>query len=148
MKRPKHGATIKQFAYAQKLMNAEGKSKKDIALSVGYSLSVANNVENTIEKTEGFANAMIALATKAQNLTLAVMAEYEARGLKDFSNKDLNGALNAIAGAFDRFAKHRAPNKNSTPEGNQLKAVIMQRVENQTINMPQEEVKKENPLDE
>jgi hypothetical protein len=139
MKRPKHGATLKQYAYATKLLNAEGRSKKDIALSVGYSPSVAMNVENKIENTEGFQNAVIALATESNNMALAVMSEYKARGLEYFSNKDLNGALNAISQAWDRFNKHRAPNKSQTPEGNKLKAVIMQRVENQTINMPKAE---------
>jgi len=134
MKRPKHGATIKQYAYATKLLNGQGRSKKDIALSVGYAPSIAANVENKIENTEGFSNAVIALATESNNMVLAVMAEYKARGLKNFSNKDLNGAMNAIAQAWDKFAKHRAPNKNQTPEGNKLKAVIMNRIENQTIN--------------
>lgn len=134
MKRPKHGATIKQYAYATKLLNAEGRSKKDIALSVGYAPSVANNVENKIENTEGFQNAVIDLAAKSNNVVLAVMAEYQKRGLTKFSNKDLNGALNAISTAWDKFAKHRAPNKIQTPEGNRLKAVIMNRIENQTIN--------------
>lgn len=134
MKRPKHGATIKQYAYATKLLNGEGRSKKDIALSVGFSPSVAMNAANKIETTEGFQNAVIDLAGKSNNVVLAVMAEYEARGLKKFSNKDLNGALNAISQAWDRFNKARAPNKIQTPEGNRLKAVILNRIENQTIN--------------
>lgn len=134
MKRPKHGATIKQYAYAKKLLNADGRSKKDIALSVGYAPSMAMNVEAKIESTEGFQNAVIALATESNNMAMAVMAEYKARGLKDFSNKDLNGALNAIGSAWDKFNKHRAPNRSQTTEGNKLRAVIMQRVENQTIN--------------
>ncbi len=80
MKRPKHGATIKQFAYAQKLFNGDGKTKKEIAMSVGYARSVANNTESKIENTEGFQNAMITLAHESNNMLLAcIYALYEHR---------------------------------------------------------------------
>lgn len=134
MKRPKNGATIKQYAYAKKLLNADGPSKKDIALSVGYSPSVASNVMNNIEKTEGFHNAVVALAAESNNLVMGIMAEYKARGFTDFSNKDLNGALNAIGTAWDKFNKASAMEKNQDPSKNRLKAVILNRIENQTIN--------------
>lgn len=135
MKRAKGGSTIRQVAYARKLFNGQGKSKKEIALSVGYSPAIANNANAKIEETEGFHNAMAKLAADSNNLVLAVMEEYKARGLKDFSNKDLNGAMNAIAAAWDRIAKQRAPNRNEDPETNPLRKVFMQKVENQTINM-------------
>lgn len=122
--------------------------KKDIALSVGYSPSIAHNVSRQIEETEGFQNAMIKLATDSNNLVMAVLAEYKARGLEDFSNKDLNGALNAIASAWDRINKQRAPDSNSDPEKNPLRKVFMQKVENQTINnITQTPVPAEEPID-
>lgn len=140
MKRTKGGSTPKQYAYAVKKLNGQGRSKKDMALSVGFSPSVANNVENKIENTEGFQNAVIKLAAESNNLVLAVMAEFKARGLTKFSNKDLVGAMNAISSAWERFEKHRGVGENRTPEGNKLKAVIMQRIENQTIHIPAREV--------
>lgn len=133
MKRPSNGSTPKQYAYARALMAGEGQSKKEIARKVGFAPSVANNVAAKIEKTQGFQNAVVKLATEANNMAIAVIAEYKARGLKGFSNKDLNGALNAIAGAFERFHKHRAPNGAAADEGNNLRKVFMKRVETQTI---------------
>lgn len=133
MKRPQKGSTTKQYAYAVRKLNGQGRSKKENALLSGFSPSVSNNVANKIEKTEGYLNAVTVLAAESNNLVLAVMAEFKARGLEDFSNKDLVGAMNAISAAWDRFDKRRAPNKNETPEGNPLRKVFMQRVENQTI---------------
>lgn len=133
MKRPSSGSTPKQYAYAVKRLNGQGKSKKAIALSVGFSPSVANNAHNKIEKTEGYQNAVIELAAESNNMVLAVLTEYKARGLKKFSNSDLNSALNAISGAWEKFNKVRAPNGSGDTE-NPLKKVFMQRIENQTIN--------------
>lgn len=132
MKRPQKGSTIKQYAYATRRLNGDGVSKKEIALKSGYTMSMAENAKAKIEDTEGYKNAVIQLATESNNLLLAVMAEFKARGLKNFSNKDLNSALNAISGAWDRIEKTRAPNKMKTPEGNPLRAVFTKRVETQT----------------
>lgn len=134
MKRPRNGSTVKQVAYARKMFNAQGRNKKEIALSVGYSPALANNA-NRIEKSEGFLNAMQNLAKESNNLVMAAMLEYKARGFKNFSNKDLNGALNAIAAAWERIGKQRAPNGEKDNEKNPLRKVIMQKVENQTINV-------------
>lgn len=135
MKRPKHGATLKQYAYAKKLLNAEGRSKKDIALSVGFSPSVASNVEAKIEKSEGFQNAIIALASESNNLVMGIMAEYKARGFKEFTNKDLAGALSAISKAWERFNREGDPDRDKSPTGNKLKSIVLQRIENQTVNV-------------
>jgi hypothetical protein len=132
MKRPAKGSTIKQYAYATRRLNGQGKSKKEIAKLSGYSTTMAENAKAKIENTEGYKNAVIELAHKSNNLLLAVMSEFEARGLKDFSNKDLNSALNAISGAWDRIEKTRAPNKMKTEEGNRLRGVFTRRVETQT----------------
>jgi hypothetical protein len=138
MKRSKSGSTPRQYAYAVKKLGGQGRSKKDIALSVNFSPSVAANAANKIETTAGYLNAVIGLATESNNLVLAIMTEYKARGFKNFSNKDLSGALNAISGAWERFDKKRAPDQNRTPEGNPLRKVIMQKVENQVINVTAE----------
>lgn len=133
MKRGKNGSTPKQYAYATKRLSGDGRTKKDIALSVGYSSTIANNIKHKVEETEGYQNAVIELARKSNNVVLAVLAEYEARGLEDFSNKDLNGALNAIASAFEKFNKVRAP--NSKQDENPLRKAILQKIENQTIHI-------------
>lgn len=133
MKRPRRGSTIKQYAYAtRRLSPGKATSKKEIAILSGFSTSVAENAKHKIEETEGYKNAIIELATKSNNLLLAVMSEFEARGLKDFSNADLTKALNAISGAWDRVEKVRAPDQMKTPEGNRLRGVFMRRVETQT----------------
>jgi hypothetical protein len=134
MRRTKSGSTPRQYAYAVKKLNGDGRNNKEIALSVGYPPSTANNTKQKIEKTEGYQNAVIKLANESNNMALAVMTEFKARGLKGFSNKDLVGALNAIGNAWERFNKVRAPS-GSKSEENPLRKVILQRVENQTIHV-------------
>lgn len=143
MKRPARGSTVKQFAYAQNKLNGRGSTKKEVALLSGFSPSVARNARTKIESTEGYHNAMLELATKSNNLILAAFSEYQARGLKDFTNKDLNGALNAITGAWERIEKLRSPNRNTDPNQNPLRKVFMQRVENQTVNITEPTEKQE-----
>lgn len=140
MKRPQKGSTPKQYAYAQRKLTGGGRSKKEMALLSGFSPSTAENVKYKIESTEGYHNAMLEMATKSNNLVMATMAEFEARGMKTFDNKELIGALNAITNAWDRIENRRAPAKSKDPEQNPLRKLIMQRVENQTINMTPEPV--------
>ncbi len=135
MKRPAKGHTPKQYAYATRKLAGGGSSKKEIALLSGFSPSVAKNAYNKIERTEGYANAMNELASKSSNVLLAILSEYQARGLKDFADKDLNGAANAIIGVWDRIDKKRAPDKIKDPNHNPLRAVMMQRVEHQTVHV-------------
>lgn len=125
MKRPKHGSTPKQFAYATRMLNGQADSKKEAALLSGFSMTVAENAHAKIEKTEGYHNAMIVLATKSNNLMLAAMHEFEARGLKNFTNKELVGALNAIGAAWERVEKQRNPHKE--PDGSNRLAGIFKR---------------------
>lgn len=132
MKRTKSGSTIKQYAYATRRLSGNGSSKKEIALLSGFSQSVAENAKHKIEDTEGYKNAVIQLAHKSNNLLLAVMTEFEARGITKFSNSDLIRALNAISGAWSTIEKVRAPNAMKTDEGNPLRAVFTRRVETQT----------------
>jgi hypothetical protein len=132
MRRTKTGSTPRQYAYAVKKLNGDGRNNKEIALSVGYPPSTANNTKTKIENTEGFKNAVIKLANESNNMALAVMTEYKARGFTRFSNKELNGAMNAIGAAWERFNKTRAE-EGPSKTGNALRKVILQRVENQTI---------------
>lgn len=132
MKRRKGGSTIRQYAYATRMMNGQAGSKKEAALLSGFSISVAENAKHKIEATEGFKNAMQVLAYRSNNLLVAVMNEFEARGLTTFSNKDLVAAMNAITSAWSKIDEKRAPNKMKTPEGNPLRAVFTRRVETQT----------------
>ncbi len=131
---------MKQVAYARRAWGAKQETKKLIALDVGYSPSVANSVVSKIESRPGFNNAMARLAADSNNLALSVMHEFKARGLSDFSNKDLVGALNAIAGAWDRFNKGLIE-QNKPPEDNgknRLKTVILQNIQKQ-VNVQQAE---------
>ncbi len=139
MKRPRRGSTPKQYAYATRKLTGAGSSKKEMALLSGFSPSTAENVKYKIETTEGFHNAMLEMATKSNNVLMAILAEYEIRGMNTFSNKDLNGAVNAIAAAWDRIETRRAPARSKDPEQNPLRRAIIQKVENQTINMAPKE---------
>ena len=135
----KHGSTPKQVAYARRLWGGgDYESKKQLALDVGYSPSVANTVGQHIEKSRGFQNAMANLASESNSLALTIMHEFKALGVEDFSNKDLIGALNAIGSAWGRFnnalMKERDMDGPGTKlGGNRLRTVILQQVENQTV---------------
>lgn len=132
---------MKQMAYAKRLLGAQGNSKKEIALDVGYSPYVANSISSHIENQPGFNNAMAALAVQSNNLALAAMHEFKARGFADFSNKELIGALNAIGNAWSKFnQKVKEPNEN--PAGNKLRTVILQQIENQTLTTADGDVKR------
>lgn len=132
MKRTKKGSTVKQFAYATRMMDGKATSKKENALLSGFSMSVAENAKNKIENTDGFKNAVSVLAYRSNNLLVAVMNEFEVRGLSEFSNKDLVSAMNAISSAWEKIDNKRAPNKMKTPEGNPLRAVFTRRVQTDT----------------
>lgn len=134
MKAPRGGSTIKQTAYAQRVFGAQGTDKKSIALDVGYSPGVANAISTHIENSEGFHNAMMKLAHDSNNLALAAMHEFKSRGFKDFSNKDLVGALNAIGQAWSKFNQIGKPQGDAPP--NRLRTVILQQIENQTVLSP------------
>jgi hypothetical protein len=133
MKITHKGASMKQMAYARRVFGGQGKCKKQIALDCGYSPNVANSISSHIENKPGFNSAMAALAVDSNNLALAAMHEFKARGFEDFSNKDLVGALNAIGSAWSRF---NAPPPNPKGDGqsnNRLRTVILQQIENQTV---------------
>lgn len=127
---------MKQMAYARRIFGGQGKCKKQIALDVGYSPNVANSISSHIENQPGFNNAMAQLAVDSNNLALAAMHEFKARGFEDFSNKDLVGALNAIGNAWSKFNTVTKKDPNAPQSGNRLRTVILQQIENQTIQAP------------
>ena len=131
----KTGSTPMQTAYALRTWGAKGKDKQQIALDVGYSRHVAATPKSKIEGTRGYNNAIAKLAANSNNLALTVMSELKARGFTDFSNKDLVGALNAISGAWKNFNQPLMEKGDTNGDGsaNKLRTVILQRIENQTI---------------
>jgi hypothetical protein len=129
----KRASSIKQTAYARRVFGAQGTTKKEIALDIGYSANVANSVSSHIEKKPGFNYAMAQLAVDSNNLALAAMSEFKARGFKDFSNKELISTLNAIGSAWSRFNVVKEK-PNDHPTNNKLRTVILQQIENQTLN--------------
>ncbi len=129
MKIRKDGSTLRQQAYARRIWGGKDRAKKQIALDVGYSPSIANSCVSKIENHRGFNNAMALLAAESNNLALSIMHEFKARGVEDFSNKDLVGALNAIAGAWDRFNKGLIESKKPEDNGkNRLRTIVLQSV--------------------
>lgn len=135
MKISKTGATMRQVAYARRVWGGKAESKKQVALDVGYSPSVAQSCVSKIENHKGFNNAMAKLAAESNNLALSIMHEFKSRGVKDFSNKDLIGALNAIGGAWSRFnGALKEEEAQNNPSKNRLKNIILQNIENQTVN--------------
>ncbi len=127
---------MKQVAYARRAWGAKQQSKKQIALDVGYAPSVANSVVSKIESKPGFNNAMAKLAADSNHIALSVMYEIKARGFTDYTNKDLVSALNAIAGAWDRFNKGLIEQSKPEDNGrNRLKTVILQNISKQ-VNAP------------
>jgi len=125
---------MKQMAYARKLFGAQGVNKKQIALDVGYSPYVANSISSHIENKPGFNNAMMVLAIDSNNLALAAMHEFKARGFEDFTNKELTGALNAIGNAWSKFNNVVPKERDDTKLGtNKLRTVILQQIENATM---------------
>ncbi len=146
MKIAKTGSSMMQTAYARRAWGAKQETKKLIALDVGYSPSVSNSVVSKIESRKGFNNAMAKLAAESNNLALTIMHEFKSRGVKDFSNKDLVSALNAIAGAWDRFNKGLIEAEKPVDNGkNRLRTVILQNISGPVTNV--EQVEPEPPED-
>lgn len=139
---------MKQLAYARRVWGAKGEDKKSIALDVGYSPAVANSVVSKIESRPGFNNAIARLAADSNNMAIAVLAEFKARGLEDFSNKDLISATNAIVNAWSKFNKGLEDSVRPRDNGgNRLRTVVLQQIQNQ-LNIPASEPLTHDPVDE
>jgi len=131
------GSTAKQMAYAKLIMAGEMETKKEMALAAGYSETSADSTVFHIESKPGFRNAMLQLATEANNLLLDVMKEFKNRTFKDFDDKQLVNALNTISAVSSTFndaviSTSKLQDEEET-KGNKLRKVILQQVENQTI---------------
>ena len=124
---------MKQQAYARRVFSADGINKKQIALDVGYSPNIARSITTHVENTPGFQNAMTKLAYESNNLALAAMTEFKARGFTDFTNNEMISALNAIAGAWSKFSAPTEKVGGNTTSTNKLRTVILQQIENQNI---------------
>lgn len=132
MKRRKNGSTLKQYAYAKKLLGAEKQTKKEIALSVGYSPSIAENTKSMIEQTEGFDNAMNALASETGNLVMQIYHTLKNKDLSKESVPVLLDAVTTMANAWERFTPKQTAEKGKG--ANKLRGIVLQRIEHQTIN--------------
>lgn len=136
----KDGSTLRQVAYARRVFSADGPSKRQIALDVGYGPNVANSVTTKIENLRGFNNAMAKLAQDSNLVALAVLHEFKARGVSEFSNKELVNSLNAISTAWARFNKSNfmemesGYDKSIRSAGSKLRTVILQNIAEQNIN--------------
>ncbi len=132
MKIAHNASTSKQIAYARASFGAEGKRKKDIALAVGYSESIANSVVGKIETHKGYINAMGELAKEGNNLALSIFDEFKRRDMSDFSNKELIVALGTIATALDKFNQRLMEAANPKGEGkNRLRTLVLQNIKKQ-----------------
>jgi len=132
MRRPRQGYTQKQFAYAQRTFGGEGVSKRQIALDIGYSESVANHPGVKIEASEGYSNAMSALASETGNFALQIFHALKHKDLSKESVPVLMNSLQTIAKAWETFTPKQQVNKGETD--NPLRTILLQRVDNQTIN--------------
>ena len=126
----KNRPSAKQEAYARRVYGAKGESKGDIARDVGYGERAIRSPKEKIESTIGFKLAISALAEQSGNVASKILNEFENRDMTDYTNKDLNGALQAISTAYSKFQ----PKEEESPTSSgRLRSVIVQHVENQTI---------------
>ena len=133
MRKGSRKTSFKQMAYARRVFNGQGVNKKQIALDCGYSPNVANSISSHIENKPGFLNAMATLAAESNNMAMEVMAEFKSRGLKEFTNQEMIGALNAIAGAWSKFNPQARQQGEGSQSTNRLRTVILNQIENQTV---------------
>ena len=141
MRKGSHKTSLKQLAYARRVFNGQGINKKQIALDCGYSPNVANSLSSHIENKPGFLAAMSQLAAESNNLAMEALLEFKRRGFTDFSNAEMSNALNAIAGAWSKFnPEARAKEHEGSLSTNRLRTIILQQIENQTVQPPAEPV--------
>lgn len=136
------GSTKKQMDYAKKRIFTTGKNKQQLALEAGFSRAVSATPKSKIEDTPGFKNAVSKLAVKSNNLALSILEEFDKRGVRGFTNKELMMALDSIGRAWDRFTAPPKHHKKIDPEydngKNPLRTIILQTVNKQTIANPGE----------
>lgn len=145
MQIPPNSSTVKQRNYAMRSFS-EGGSKKQIALDSGYSLNAATSVASKIENSRGYKNAMVDILRESDNIVLNIFSEFRSRGFQDFNNKDLVSALNAIGSAWSKF-NGVAGEGEGEGSHNKLRTVILQQIQNQTVNAKQVEIPKPPVID-
>ena len=127
MKRTKQGYTRKQYAYASRsLAPQESATKKEMALAVGYSPAVAHSVAQKIERTEGYSNAIAALASDAGNVALKIMHKLKHADLDKMSFETAVDQLTKVAAVFEKFTPQAKAEPEHKPNG--LRAVILEHV--------------------
>ena len=125
MKRSRNGYTSKQWAYAQHVLS--GKTKKESALLSGYSITTANKPKQDIEDTEGFSNAMNALASKAGNVALAIMHKLgEPERINKMTTEQLLASVSVLSTAFVRFTPKP---KNNGSDSNSLRDIFAKQIQ-------------------
>lgn len=134
MRRTRNGFTRKQYAYAKRVLGGEGQSKKEIALASGYAPSVAYSVMNKIEKTEGFDNAMSALASESGNIMLKVFHEIKHKDISGYELERLLNAVTIMSQAWQVFTPKQG--KDTDNGASKLRSIVLNRIENQTIQAP------------
>lgn len=133
---PKQGSTSRQKNYALKAF-AGGKSKQEIALDCGYSPAVSKSVKQKIESSKGYKNAMIEILKDSDNAVLQILASIKKQDFDTYEPKDLMNALREISTAWEKFNDVSKPKGEDPMAGhNQLRTIVMQRIENQTVNQP------------
>lgn len=138
MKRGRNGYTMRQGAYANNLLGAKGRTKKDIALSVGYSPTVASKTLEKIESTEGFSNAMAKLASENGNLALQIYHTLKHKDLGKESVPVLLDAITTLANAWQVYAPRMKDDESK--KGNSLRTIVLQNFGNAPIPAPVHDV--------
>lgn len=133
---PEGGYTEKQMNYALKKFSGEAGNSMQIARSVGYSDAVAKSPKQKIESKTGYKNAMLEILRKSDNQVLKIMGAIDKRGFDEYSNKDLINALTAIGQAWAKFndVAKGGDGDDAIVKHNQLRTIVMNRIENQTVN--------------
>lgn len=137
MKRTRNGSTPRQYAYAVKKLSGDGKSRRQIALSVGYAPSVANKAVEKVETTEGYANAVMELANETGAGILGAIKRLHKEKIPEMDAKDLLETVKVLTSAWSTFT---APLKQDTDKALPYKALLLQHVEQQTINTKQDQL--------
>lgn len=145
MKRRKDGSTMKQYAYAVKRLSGEGKSRRQLALSVGYAESTANHPAERIESTEGYANAVIELANETGAGILGAIKRLHKEKIPTMQTDELLETVKTLTQAWSTFT---APIKQDPEKALPYKALLLQHVENQTIQAKPADPGDQKPLQE
>lgn len=129
MRKGLHGATVKQWKYANGLLNTE-KSKAQVAIDAGYSYNVARNVTAKVENRAGTKLAMADAYAKAGNVAVAMIHEVEAKGYKDLSFEQLLKGINTMVNVFDKLRERTI---ERTDKDNDLRTILVQAIQNKDI---------------